>query len=320
MTSARAYSFAGGTMTVLVAGEQTGGAFTVLHMVKAPGSSTPPHSHDTEVELVYVLAGELGVEMNSTRVRRRAGELVVLPPGQPHRLFNDTSAPVRELLVCSPAIFDRFVAAVGTEVLPGAAPRPMSEQDKQRLVKAAPDYGIRLLRSTESTGSTAPTVEPAQEALDVMGARVEVLARLGDADDALVLLRETVHPGRAVSLHSHADPECFFVTAGVLDLYREDKGWLKLEAEQFEHVGRDIRHAVRNGGTEPVELVMVTTVRMARFFSDIGSPATEVEPRRPNAMQLAAFLGHVTDYGYWVAPPEENLAIGLDLGRPVSDL
>jgi hypothetical protein len=37
-------------------------------------------------------------------------------------------------------------------------------------------------------------------------------------------------------------------------------------------------------------------------------------------VQLAAFLSHVTDYRYWVASPEENLAIGLDLGRPVSDL
>ena len=39
MQTPRAYAFAGTTMTVLVSGEETGGAFTVLHVIKPPGSS-----------------------------------------------------------------------------------------------------------------------------------------------------------------------------------------------------------------------------------------------------------------------------------------
>ena len=50
----RSYAFAGTTMTILVGGEQTGGAFTILHVNKPLASSTPPHSHDDETEVVYL--------------------------------------------------------------------------------------------------------------------------------------------------------------------------------------------------------------------------------------------------------------------------
>ena len=50
-----AYAFAGTTMTVLVQGQATGGVFTVLHVIKPSGCSTPPHSHDKETELPVLL-------------------------------------------------------------------------------------------------------------------------------------------------------------------------------------------------------------------------------------------------------------------------
>ena len=58
----KAYAFAGTTMTILVPGKATNGAFTILHVIKPNGSSTPLHSHDDETELSYVLSGSLGVE------------------------------------------------------------------------------------------------------------------------------------------------------------------------------------------------------------------------------------------------------------------
>ena len=90
-----AYSFAGSTMTVLVSGEETGGSFSVLHVIKPPNNSTPPHSHDEETELAYVLSGALGVETEGRNTIVGEGEFVVLPPARSHRLFNESGANSR---------------------------------------------------------------------------------------------------------------------------------------------------------------------------------------------------------------------------------
>jgi hypothetical protein len=55
---------------------------------------------------------------------------------------------------------------------------------------------------------------------------------------------------------------------------------------------------------------MVMTVRMARFFSDIGAPASGPEPPAKDC-RGAAFPAHVAAYDYWVASPAENAAVGL---------
>jgi quercetin dioxygenase-like cupin family protein len=140
-----AYAFAGTTMTVLIPGAATGGAFTVLHVVKPTGSLTPPHSHDAETEVPYVLSGTLGVEREGRTTAIAAGTCMVLPPTWPHRLLNDSGATVRELLLCAPAYFDRFVASAGTPVEPYAQPVAMTAEDRQRLVAKAPEFGIQLL-------------------------------------------------------------------------------------------------------------------------------------------------------------------------------
>ena len=143
----KAYAFAGSTMTVLVPGEQTNGLFAVLHVTKPSGSSTPPHSHDAETELSYVLSGSLGVETEGRTIAAGPGQFVLLPATRPHRLFNNSDAAVREFLLCTPAKFDRFVATAGTPVAAYAEPSSMTDDDRRRLVAAAPEFGIRLLAS-----------------------------------------------------------------------------------------------------------------------------------------------------------------------------
>ncbi|WP_437364424.1 cupin domain-containing protein [Inquilinus limosus] len=309
----KAYAFGGNTMTVLVPGAETGGAFAVLHVVKPAGSSTPPHSHDQETEVSYVLSGALGVETEGRSTILGPGELRVLPPKRPHRLFNDSDAAAREFLLCVPAWFDRFVAAAGSEVPPYAEPRAMTDADRQRLVEAAPAFGVRLLRSAEPVQPAPPPAIREPERWDALGARVEVLAWLGGGDDDLVLLRESVAPGWTVPLHGHADPECVFVISGTLDLYRDGPGggWLRLDPDEAGYVAPNVRHAIRNAGSASADLLTVTTVRMSRFFATIGSPAIGDTPRPASPAEMAAVPGHVADYGYWLGSREENAAIGL---------
>ena len=304
----KAYAFAGSTMTVLVPGEQTNGLFAVLHVTKPSGSSTPPHSHDAETELSYVLSGSLGVETEGRTIAAGPGQFVLLPATRPHRLFNSSDAAVREFLLCTPAKFDRFVATAGTPVAAYAEPSSMTDDDRRRLVAAAPEFGIRLLPSAAPQNPAQDTVNPSAYILDVFGTRAELLARLGENDNPLVLLRVSLSPGRRIPLHSHASPKCVFVISGEVEVYRDSPvaGWQRLRTDEAIHVSSNARLAIRNGTVQPTDLLVVSTAQMARSFSKVG-PATGEFPTKPSSPQeLRTLSSEAAADDLWVATPEED--------------
>ena len=260
---AKAYSFAGTTMTVLVSGAETNGAFAVLHVIKPPGSSTPPHSHDRELELSYVLSGTLSVETEGRTDTRAPGEHVVLSPRRPHRLFNDSGEMVREFLICSPAIFDRFVAAAGSPVEPYSEPRPMTGEERQRLVDLAPDFGVRLLRSAVPDAVTATPSQQATGAVTMLGPLTEIVAQLGPAHD-LVLTRHAMPPGRDLELDGQVDLVCFFVIEGAPEVYREGIGWTPLHPNEALLTGINMRCFVRNTTHAPACFLLVSTAQATK--------------------------------------------------------
>ena len=270
-----AYAFAGTTMTVLVPGQATGGAFTVLHVIKPSGCSTPPHSHDAETELPYVLAGTLRVETEGRRTSVGIGECVKLPPGRPHRLFNESGADVREFLLCAPAQFDRFIAAAGTPVAHRAQPTAMTDEDRKRLVTKASEFGIQLLASATPQGVAHRPALYERESLDVPGMHIEVLARLGNTATDLVLLRGLLAPESSLTLSGDGDPGCLFVIGGEVEVAPADasRTWERLGPEEAMAIDPAVRHHVRARGTTPVGLLMVATARRMRSFVTVLSAA-----------------------------------------------
>lgn len=259
-----AYALAGTTMTVL--GEATGGAFTVLHVIKPSGCSTPPHSHDAETELPYVLAGRLGVETEGRHALVGTGECVMLPPARPHRLFNDSGVDVREFLLCAPAHFDRFVAAAGAPVPPYAKPIALTDSDRKRLVAKASDFGIQLLASATPHDAAH---QPAPCATEI----VDVLARLGNSAADPVLLRGSLPPGSSLTLDG--DPGCLFVIDGEIEVAYADAPHMRtrLGPEEAITVSSVTCHSIRARGTAPVSLLMVTSARRLRSFVTVRSAA-----------------------------------------------
>ena len=304
----KAYAFAGSTMTVLVSGEQTNGMFAVLHVSKPSGSSTSPHSHDAETELSYVLSGSLGVETEGRTTTAGPGQFVLLPATRPHRLFNNSRATVRELLLCTPAKFDRFVATAGTPVAACAEPSSMTDDDRRRLVAAAPEFGIRLLPSAAPQDSAQYTAKSPAEILDVFGTRAELLEELGESDNPLVLLRVSLSLGRRIPLHSHASPKCVFVISGEVELYRDGPvaGWQRLRIDEAIHVSPNERFAIRNATGQIANFLVVSTAQMARSFSKVG-PATGEFPTKPSSPQeLGTLSSEAAADDLWVATREED--------------
>ena len=82
------------------------------HATFPPGTVVPPHIHPHQEEFVYMLSGRLDVLLDGQPGQAEPGDLVRLPRGVPHGLFNKSDAEVKCLFWVSPArrLYDLFWA------------------------------------------------------------------------------------------------------------------------------------------------------------------------------------------------------------------
>jgi quercetin dioxygenase-like cupin family protein len=139
----------GDTYTILVAGQDTGGKYTLIDMHVPPGGGPPPHRHDFE-EMFTVLDGEVRVTFRGQTITARAGETINVPANAPHSFTNAAGAPSRLLCLCAPAGQDEFFTLVGQPVgTRTEAPPPLSADEQaafiQRSQRLAPQFSTELL-------------------------------------------------------------------------------------------------------------------------------------------------------------------------------
>ena len=145
----RHVSVAGGTYTILLSGEETGGRYCLVEMRVPPGGGPPPHRHDFE-EMFTILDGELELTFRGETARASAGMTVNVPANAPHSFKNVSDKPARMLCMCSPAGQEDFFLEVGDRVDSATSPPPkLSEEERgERMKKAkalAPRYRTELL-------------------------------------------------------------------------------------------------------------------------------------------------------------------------------
>lgn len=149
--------------------------------------------------------------------------------------------------------------------------------------------------------------------LEVFGPTIEFLTSPQEAHNDFCALRGVIPPGVFVPLHSHADTEDFLVISGDVQVLKQVSGgygWITGKAGDYIHVPGDVPHAWRNGSSEPVIILIHTTLKMGRFFQEVGRPATGA-PQPVTPEDLAHFANVSAKYGYWNATPEENAAVGI---------
>lgn len=142
-------SVVGDTYTILVAGPDTGGRYTLIDMHVPPGGGPPPHRHDFE-EMFTLLEGEVAVTFRGTRYLARAGQTINVPANAPHQFRNASGQPARLLCLCAPAGQEEFFTEIGDRVASRTAPPPDLDAAARagRLAKArelAPRYRTELL-------------------------------------------------------------------------------------------------------------------------------------------------------------------------------
>lgn len=105
----------GDTYTILVAGSDTAGRYTLIDMHVPPGGGPPPHRHDFE-EMFTVLEGAVEVTFRDDTLTALAGETINVPANSPHAFRNVGDSAARLLCMCVPAGQDEFFTAVGQPV------------------------------------------------------------------------------------------------------------------------------------------------------------------------------------------------------------
>jgi quercetin dioxygenase-like cupin family protein len=148
--------------------------------------------------------------------------------------------------------------------------------------------------------------------IDMLGARFELVARMGNGENDTVFFRARMAANMNVPLHSHRDPECFYILSGKLDVFVADDTaqWRSLAAGESLIVIDGMKHALRNNADAAVDLILATNNRLASFFRAAGrTPESGVSMTPPTPEDIKRVVRTSEAYGYWQASPEESTAI-----------
>ncbi|SIT06767.1 Cupin domain-containing protein [Roseivivax lentus] len=82
------------------------------HASLPKGTFVPPHIHPTQDEFIYVLEGRFDLLLNGVEAYAEPGDLIRLPRGIPHGIFNKTDTTIKCLFWVAPTrrLYDLFWA------------------------------------------------------------------------------------------------------------------------------------------------------------------------------------------------------------------
>jgi quercetin dioxygenase-like cupin family protein len=155
--------------------------------------------------------------------------------------------------------------------------------------------------------------------LDVFGPTVQFVMTPEEAGQSLCILKSVIPPGSFVPMHSHEDVECFYMISGYQAVLIETQGelnWIGCNPGDFIQVPGGAKHAFRNRSSEAAISLCATTAKLGRFFEEVGRPLfPDQQPAAPTPDEVEKFVQIAMRYGYWLATPDENAAVGVSLAE-----
>jgi quercetin dioxygenase-like cupin family protein len=129
-----------GVPTVMLAGEQTAGALTVIRGPVVPGAGPPLHVHSTEDELFLVIDGHVSFFTDGHWTEVGPGGAVYFPRGTPHSYRNLTDTTSHMWILTTPsAKFDVFFERLAEQSRRPGGP------DMDEILAMHRDHSITLL-------------------------------------------------------------------------------------------------------------------------------------------------------------------------------
>ena len=117
-------SLGSSSMTFRVAGEDTGGAYSVLEYLAAPGAGSPMHVHKNEVESFYILEGAITFQLGEEKTTAAPGSFITILRGLRHAFVNAEDEPARSLVILTPSGLEYFFLEMSEllKTYPGGLP------------------------------------------------------------------------------------------------------------------------------------------------------------------------------------------------------
>ena len=100
-----------------------------------------------------------------------------------------------------------------------------------------------------------------QQTFIVLGVLLQFLSTPEQINDQISVMHGTVPSGVVIPLHSHADPEIFYVLDGSLEVFQAEgpsEGWQTINAGKVVSIPGNVRHALRNTSPRPITLITVS--------------------------------------------------------------
>jgi len=106
------------------------------HATFPPGTFVPPHIHPTQDEFIYMFEGRFDLMLDGKDAVATAGDLIRMPMGLPHGIFNKSDQPVKCFFWVSPTrkLYDLFWAI-----------HSMKEQKPEDVVAVSAKHEVNFL-------------------------------------------------------------------------------------------------------------------------------------------------------------------------------
>jgi quercetin dioxygenase-like cupin family protein len=138
--------YAGGDLyRFLAVKDETGGSYGLWEAIVPPGGGPPPHLHRNEEEGFYVIDGQVTVYADGMEIDAAAGSFVHMPRGSKHWFKNNSDTNAKMLVLVAPGGMEAMFQETGRPVENRNAPiPPLSDEEKQKILRAAPKFGIEV--------------------------------------------------------------------------------------------------------------------------------------------------------------------------------
>jgi quercetin dioxygenase-like cupin family protein len=139
------YWIAGDTLTFKATAADTGGAYTLIEILAAPGEGPPPHIHNNEDETFYVLDGRFEILVGERVIDAGPGTFALVLRGTVHRFRCVAERPSRILVMFTPGGIEGFFREAGVRAFGDGQGPPVDAAEIARTEVAAARYGLHVV-------------------------------------------------------------------------------------------------------------------------------------------------------------------------------